>query len=174
MEERNRGIGAGSRGGVAAMLALLLFVVGAAAWAAPTQIVGRVVGIADGDTIRVLTGRTEIKVRLYGVDCPERKQPWGSRAKQFTADLVFGKTVTVREIDRDRYGRVVGEVILPDGRSLNAELVRAGLAWWYRRYAPENRDLEALEAQARAAGRGIWADPHPVPPWEWRRAKRRR
>ena len=71
--------------------------------------------------------------------------------------------------DRDQYGRLVADVILPDGRNLNRELVRAGLAWWYRRYAPHDAELEALEAEARAARRGLWADPHPVPPWEWRR-----
>ena len=65
--------------------------------------------------------------------------------------------------------RLVADVILPDGRNLNRELVRAGLAWWYRRYAPHDAELEALEAEARAARRGLWADPHPVPPWEWRR-----
>ena len=72
-------------------------------------------------------------------------------------------------MDVDRYGRTVGEVILPDGRVLNHELVRAGLAWWYRRYAPDDKTLEQLERGARGANRGLWADPNPVPPWEWRR-----
>jgi micrococcal nuclease len=89
---------------------------------------GRVVAVTDGDTIRVLRNRREVRVRLYGVDAPESKQPFGSRAKQFTSGLVFGKAVTVRVRDVDRYGRTVGEVILPDGRNLNQEIVKAGFA----------------------------------------------
>ena len=73
---------------------------------------------------------------------------------------------------RVRYGRTVAVVILPDGRSLNAELVRAGLAWWYRRYAPDDETLERLEREAREARRGLWGDPEPIPPWEWRRGTR--
>ena len=133
---------------------------------------GRVVGISDGDTIRVMhNGRAE-RVRLWGIDCPESHQPFGTRAKQFTGDLAFGKDVKVLVRDLDRYGRTVGEVVLPGGRSLNRELVRAGLAWWYRQYARGDRELERLEAEARAARRGLWADAHPVPPWEWRREDR--
>src|SRR5206468_6700975 len=96
---------------------------------------GRVVGVADGDTITVLhDGRPE-KLRLYGIDAPEKRQAFGQRAKEFTAGLAFGTTVTVRVRDHDRYRRTVAEVVLPDGRSLNQELVRAGYAWWYRRYS---------------------------------------
>jgi endonuclease YncB( thermonuclease family) len=133
---------------------------------------GSVVAISDGDTIKVMhDGRAE-RIRLYGVDCPEKAQPWGTRARQFTGDMVFGRTVTVRVRDTDRYGRTVGEVVLPDGRSLNRELVRAGMAWWYRQYARGDRELGRLEAQARAARRGLWSDVAPVAPWEWRRARR--
>lgn len=117
------------------------------------------------------TGRAE-RIRLWGIDCPEKRQPFGTRATQFTGDLAFGKDVKVLVRDVDRYGRTVGEVILPDGRSLNRELVRAGLAWWYRHYAPRDRELERLEAEARVARRGLWADAYPVAPWEWRRERR--
>ncbi len=90
---------------------------------------GKVVGITDGDTIRVMhNGRAE-RIRLWGIDCPESRQPFGTRARQFTSDLAFGKVVTVLVRDVDRYGRTVGEVLLPNGRSLNHELVMAGLAW---------------------------------------------
>ncbi len=82
---------------------------------------------------------------------------------------MFGKTVTVNVLDVDRYGRTVGEVILPDGQVLNHELVRTGVAWWYHMYAPDDATLGQLEADARAAKRGLWADAEPVPPWEWRR-----
>jgi endonuclease YncB( thermonuclease family) len=133
---------------------------------------GRVVAISDGDTIKVMHDGGAERVRLYGIDCPEKAQPWGTRARQFTGDLVFGRTVTVRVRDVDRYGRTVGEVILPDGQSLNRELVRAGLAWWYRQFAKHDRELGPLEAEARRAQRGLWSDPLPVPPWEWRRERR--
>ena len=90
-----------------------------------------------------------------------RGRPSATRAKQFTSGLAFGKTVVVRVRGRDRYGRTIGDVILPDGRNLNQELVRAGYAWWFRRYSADQR-LAALEAQARASRRGLWADPIPA------------
>jgi endonuclease YncB( thermonuclease family) len=108
---------------------------------------------------------------LHGVDTPEKAQAFGTRARQFSSALAFQQTVTVRVHDTDRYGRLVGEVVLPDGRSLNQELVRAGLAWWYRQYAPDDTTLAQLEAEARAAKRGLWADATPIPPWEWRKAR---
>ena len=132
---------------------------------------GKVVGVSDGDTITVLQNRTPIKVRLHGIDCPEIGQDFGSRAKAFTSELVFGQVVKVVPRDTDRYGRTVADVILADGRILNHELVRAGLAWWYRKYAPDIGTLAELEAAAREAKRGLWSQPNPVPPWEWRRTK---
>ncbi len=134
---------------------------------------GRVVGVADGDTITVLHNGKGERIRLHGIDCPEKRQAFGNRAKQFTSTLVFGNTVTVQVVDRDRYGRTVAEVLLPDGRSLNRELVRAGFAWWYWRYTPDNETLAQLEREARGAKRGLWADPHAVPPWEWRGMRKR-
>ena len=88
------------------------------------------------------------------------------------SDLAFQREVTVEVHTTDRYGRLVGEVRLPDGRSLNQELVRAGMAWWYRQYAPKETTLAQIEADARAAKRGLWADASPVPPWEWRKQPR--
>lgn len=132
---------------------------------------GRCVGVADGDTISVLHDGAAVKIRLNAVDCPERVQAYGAVARRFTSDLVFGKTVTVRPTDTDRYGRTVGDVETPDGRTLNEALVIAGLAWWYRQYAPHDARLEALEAEARRARRGLWADRDPVPSWEFRRER---
>ncbi len=134
---------------------------------------GRVVGVSDGDTITVLHNGKGERIRLHGIDCPEKRQAFGNRAKQFTSNLVFGKTVTVQVLDRDRYGRTVGVVLLPDGRSLNHELVKAGFAWWYWRYTPDDETLAQLEREARAAKRGLWADAEPVPPWEWRVMRKR-
>ncbi len=134
---------------------------------------GRVVRILDGDTIEVLYQLKPQRIRLGGVDCPERRQAFGTVARQFTAEHAFGRTVTVKVHDTDRYGRTVGEVILPDGDSLNYELVRAGLAWWYRQYARKDMRLAEAEAEARDAGRGLWADPHAKAPWDFRRQGRK-
>ncbi len=133
---------------------------------------GRVVGVRDGDTIEVMHRGVSVRIRLFGIDTPEYKQPFGTAAKKFTSSLAFHKLVTVHPVDRDVYGRVVAEVFLPDGRSLNRELVREGMAWWYQHYAPEDRDLENLEKKARAMKKGLWTDSHPTAPWEWRRAHR--
>lgn len=134
---------------------------------------GKVVAILDGDTIEVMhLGRAE-KVRLSGIDCPEKAQAFGTRARQFTADLVFRKEVMVKTSGRDRNGRMIGEVLLPDGRNLNRELLKAGFAWWFKRYS-QDRGLKELEAEARAAKRGLWTDQEPVPPWEFRRQRMQR
>src|SRR6266852_7867803 len=140
--------------------------------ASADQFTGKVVGISDGDTISVLREGKAVKVRLYGVDAPEQAQAFGTKARQLTGDLAFQREVTVVIHATDRYGRLVGEVLLPDGRNLSHELVRAGLAWWYRQYAPKDIALAQLEAEAKAARRGLWQDPQAVPPWEWRRGKR--
>jgi micrococcal nuclease len=130
----------------------------------------KVVGITDGDTLTVLTSKkTQVKIRLAGIDAPESGQDFGSRAKQAASSLAFGKAVTIIERDIDRYGRTVAEVILPDGRSLNRELVGEGAAWWYRKYAASDEVLARLEAVARVERRGLWSQSSPVPPWEWRK-----
>lgn len=147
--------------------AQLLLFLALAAWAGSFE--GRVVKVLDGDTIDVLLpDKTTVRVRLAEIDTPEKGQAFGNKAKQAAIDLAAGKSVKVEMQTKDRYGRVVGQVFLPDGRSLNKELVRLGLAWQYRRYS-NNPELSALEAEARAARRGLWIDPSPVPPWEWRR-----
>jgi endonuclease YncB( thermonuclease family) len=133
------------------------------------QFTGTVVGISDGDTISVLREGKAVKVRLYGIDAPEKAQAFGTRARQFTAALVFQKDVTIVVHAIDRYGRIVGDVLLPDGRNLSQELVKAGMAWWYKPYAAKDTTLAQLEAEARAAKRGLWADAHPIPPWAWRK-----
>jgi micrococcal nuclease len=134
---------------------------------------GKVVGIGDGDTVRVMHRGTAEKIRLYAIDCPERGQDFGTRASQFTSEMVFGKTVTVEPVDKDRYGRTVAWVSV-DGKSLNKALVGAGLAWWYRFHAPDNRELAKLEEDARNDKRGLWSLPNPVPPWKFRRSNRDR
>ncbi len=130
----------------------------------------RVVGVSDGDTLTVLREQTRVRIRLYGIDAPETGQDYGSRAKELASSLAFGETVEVRVHDTDRYGRTVADIILPDGRWLNREMVGSGMAWWYRKYAPDDRALARLEAEARTAGRGLWSQTDPVPPWSWRKS----
>ena len=127
---------------------------------------GKVVSVADGDTITILVEREQIKVRLIEIDAPEKAQAFGNKSKQALADMVFGKEVQVEERGKDRYKRTLGRVVV-NGLDANAEMVRQGYAWVYRKYS-KNPDLLRLESAAREAKLGLWADPEPVPPWEWR------
>jgi endonuclease YncB( thermonuclease family) len=135
---------------------------------------GKVVKVSDGDTIQVLKDGKAVKIRLAEIDCPETShgkkkpgQPYGKAAKRFALDLAGGKTVRIDVVTTDRYNRVVGKVVFDDGSTLNKRLVEAGLAWVYRQYA-KDQALFDLEAEAKATKRGLWSDPNPVPPWEWR------
>lgn len=131
---------------------------------------GRVVRVADGDTLTVLVESRLYKIRLVEIDAPEHGQPFGRRARRALAELAYDKTVTVESRGRDRYGRILGEVLL-EGISLNRTLVASGYAWAYRRYLEDQAYLE-LEQQARKQERGLWAHSAPVPPWRWRRGLR--
>ncbi len=136
---------------------------------------GMVVGVTDGDTIKVVgTHNKQVKIRLYGIVCPEGGQAFGKKAKQFTSDMFFGKIVEVDPVTVDRHGRTIALVYDTNGKSLNEELIRAGLAWVYTRYCDWAicETWEGLEAEAREAKRGLWSSPHAVPPWEFRRKKR--
>ena len=136
---------------------------------------GRVVGITDGDTLTLLTDRqTQIRIRLSEIDTPERGQPYATRSRQRLSDLVFGKAVRVTVRDVDRYGRTIGRVFV-GSRDVNAEMIRSGSAWVYRRYS-DDPSLLRLERIARGERRGLWALPEAerIPPWEWRASERRR
>lgn len=144
---------------------------------------GRVVKIADGDTITILDGNNvQHRIRLAGIDSPERNQPFGNRSRQNIATLVFEKTVRIEAGKKDRYGRWVGKVLFePEGCNecdnlidANLEQIRAGLAWWYQDYAHEqtveDQSLyELAEKEARLAEMGLWAEHAPVAPWDWRK-----
>jgi micrococcal nuclease len=135
---------------------------------------GKVIGIADGDTITVLRDKQQVRIRFYGIDCPEGGQAFSKKAKQFTSDKVFGKVVEVEPVDVDRYGRTVALVAV-FRRLVNEELVNAGFAWVYTRYCdrPICERWKVLEQEAREANRGLWADPNPIPPWEFRKKERK-
>ena len=158
----------------AAALALLCAL---AALSRADVIGGRVVGVADGDTITVLdASNSQHRIRLQGIDAPESRQAFGARLKQHLSDLVFNKEVSVEWEKRDRYGRVLGKVLVGGSDACLAQ-VRAGMAWHYKYYeneqSPGDRRLYAeAEREAREAGRGLWFDPNPIPPWDFRRGRR--
>ena len=157
--------------------------------ASATTITGRVVGVADGDTITVLDAeKTQHKIRVAGIDAPEKRQPFGQRSKTSMSNLVFGKDVEVVTNKRDRYGRLIGKVMVADPsctahacpKTLDAGLAQltTGMAWWYRHYAREQSAEDAgayefAEQEARARHVGLWRDANPTAPWDWRRASRR-
>lgn len=134
---------------------------------------GKVVGISDGDTITVLDGsKTQHKIRLAGIDAPEKNQAFGELSKQHLSDLVFGKTVTVDWNKADKYGRTVGKVIV-NGQDVNLRQVKAGLAWHYKQYekeqsSPDRASYAQAEVDARARKVGLWYDTAPIPPWNFR------
>ncbi|ACD90440.1 nuclease (SNase domain protein) [Chlorobium limicola DSM 245] len=133
----------------------------------------KVVRIADGDTITILhADNTQERIRLYGIDCPEKSQSFGNSARKFTGSLVFGKQASIRSMDRDKYGRTVAWVYVGE-KNVNEELVRAGYAWHYRQHS-NDAGLRRLEHEARKAKRGLWSESNPVPPWEYRQGVRYR
>ena len=152
------------------MRTLLLFILILLLSSPVLALTGRVVNVADGDTVTILdANKRQNKIRLYGIDCPEKKQAFGQRARQFLAGMIAGKTVDISDMGPDRYGRTVGLIEL-DGISVNREMVKNGFAWVYRQYCkiPECRSWIQDEDMARNARLGLWQDWQPVPPWEWR------
>jgi endonuclease YncB( thermonuclease family) len=142
-------------------------------WSAPAyELSGKVVKIADGDTLTILDAqRVKHKIRLYGIDTPEYDQPYFGAAKRALSKLVANKAVGIDVKDTDTYGRTVG-VVYVDGRSVNLAMVRGGHAWWYKRYAGLNETLREAQEHAQAYELGLWQDPNPVAPWDWRRQRR--
>lgn len=140
---------------------------------------GRVVGIADGDTVTVLdVSNTQWKIRLMGIDAPEKKQAFGNKSKESLSALVFNKQVTVEYSKKDKYGRTLGKIIV-NGVDANLKQVKAGMAWHYKQYQNEQsvEDRAAYaeaEEQARMGKRGLWFDTEPTPPWDWRMQQKRK
>jgi endonuclease YncB( thermonuclease family) len=154
---------------ISLVLFLVLIFIPALSWAWQ----GKVVGVSDGDTITVLHDGKVEKIRLYGIDCPEHRQDFSQEAKKFTSRTVFGKTVEVKPIDTDRYGRTVGIVSI-DEKSLNEELVKAGLAWVYIQYCKESfcNRWEKSQEDAKKAKSGLWSTQNPTPPWKFRQGEK--
>lgn len=142
-------------------------------WSAPAyELSGKVVKVADGDTLTILDAqRVKHKIRLYGIDTPEYDQPYFGAAKRALSKMVANKAVGIDVKDTDTYGRTVG-VVYVDGGSVNLAMVRAGHAWWYKRYAGLNETLREAQEHAQAYELGLWKEPNPVAPWDWRRQRR--
>lgn len=128
-----------------------------------------VVAIADGDTLTALCGQEQVKVRLAEIDAPEKAQPFGQRSKQSLSDLCYQKQAEINIQTKDHYGRSVARVVC-DGVDANAEQVAQGMAWVYDKYVTD-KSLYQLQSQAKSNKRGLWIDPSPVMPWEWRHKK---
>lgn len=155
-------------------LTLLLALVPGRATPEPTLPPGglraRVVAVVDGDTLdAVLVDGDRVRVRLSGIDAPEGRQPYGAEATEAARALVEGLDVVLLPAGRKSWGRMVAEVLLPSGESLNLALVRLGAAWWWPQYAPDREDLQAAEAEARNARRGLWAADNPQRPNQYRK-----
>lgn len=131
---------------------------------------GHVVRLADGDTFTLLVaGNKQLKVRLYGIDAPERAQDFGNVSRSKMQELTKGHTISIEVKDTDRYGRTVGIAHRDDGLNLNEEMLRSGLAWHYKAF-DKNKKWDQLEQEARKKKLGLWSRPNPTPPWQWRKA----
>ncbi|MEZ7910912.1 MAG: thermonuclease family protein [Propionivibrio sp.] len=172
------------RNSTAAAFAAALFLLFASALHAaqrtPQALHGKVIGVADGDTVKVLDDtNTTHTIRLLGIDAPEKAQAFGTRAKHSLSELAYGQTVTVKWRKRDRYGRIVGTLHNRRGDDLNLRQVQRGMAWHYADYQreqlPADRETYAeAEVEARQRRIGLWADPHAEAPWQYRKKKRER
>lgn len=146
------------------------------ALAAFADVTGLVVGVSDGDTITVLDdSKKQHKIRLAGIDAPEKKQAFGQRSKEHLSDLVYRKNVTIEGDKLDRYGRTIGKVVI-NGTDANLQQVKAGFAWHYKKYQREQSKADRVlyaraEDEARAQKRGLWRDVDPTPPWDFRRKR---
>jgi endonuclease YncB( thermonuclease family) len=139
--------------GVALVVSVLIAGTGLLAFAADS--LGQVVHVLDGNTIQVLHNQHPERIRLSGIDCPEKGQTYGKRAKPAASGLAYGKEVTLQTHSHDKYGRTIADLPLPDGTNVNHTVVEDGSCGWYRKYAPENTELEKLEKDAREAKKGL-------------------
>lgn len=135
-----------------------------------SEIKGKVIRVLDGDTIEVLQDSTPVRIRLLNIDAPEKKQPFGRWSGEQLKALIASQPVTVTYDHKDRYGRILGRVVAADGTEANRYMVQQGAAWVYGHYNTD-KALPAIQQDARASKRGLWAESNPVPPWEWRHSR---
>ena len=137
------------------------------------DLTGKVISIMDGDTFKLLTsGKQQVKIRLNGIDAPEKGQDFSQSSKEFLAKLVAGTSVRVVDKGKDKYGRTIGDVYTEKGLLVNLELVKAGMAWQFLKYSHDPKLAEA-EQQARHNKTGLWQQPAPIAPWDYRKRKRK-
>ncbi|MDO5607192.1 MAG: thermonuclease family protein [Capnocytophaga sp.] len=130
--------------------------------------------ISDGDSFVALTGdKTEVRLRIHGIDAPEKGQPYSQKSKQQLSDYIFRKQVYIQIEDTDRYGRKVVKVFTPDSTDVGLQMIRSGLAWHYTAY-DNSKNYAAAEKEARQKQLGLWNDSNPTPPWKWRAEKRKK
>ena len=128
----------------------------------------KVIAVKDGDTIVILdANNNQITLRLAEIDCPEKGQPFGTQAKNYTSNLVFGKNITYIKTDTDRYGRTIAKVYI-NNKYLSEEIIKAGMGWWYYKYST-NQYLGELQSEAKRNKIGLWVDANPIAPWNWRK-----
>lgn len=136
-----------------------------------TTTYSKVIAIADGDTFTVIKDNKTIRVRIDAIDAPEKGMPYCNVSKKYLATMCFGKMVKLTTLKTDRYGRSIARIVLPDGKDVSTEMIKAGLAWHYKKYSSDKL-LAAYEVQARKARIGLWKDKKPVAPWTVRKMHR--
>jgi len=152
------------------LILLLLLILNSTVYC-QSPLTAKVVGVKDGDTVVVLDSlNNQTTLRLAEVDCPEKSQPFGTKAKQFTSDQIYRKQIKYIVTDIDRYGRSIAKIYYDDNKYLSAEIIKNGFGWQYKKYST-SKDLANFENSARLQKVGLWYDKNPVAPWEWRKLK---
>jgi len=141
-------------------------------FAAEAWVKGIVGDVHDGDTFKLKEGGQTIKIRMFGIDAPEIKQPYGEESGKALRELIDGKEIRLRIMNKDAYGRTVGEPWLGDSLNVSLWMIRNGHAWWYKSYSKNRTDLEEAEAKAKDQKLGLWASDNPTPPWEYRSSEK--
>ena len=156
------------------LLCFLLFLCSCDETKIGDQTQGKVINVIDGDTFDLLTSVNDtIRIRIYGIDAPERSMPFYNVSKKYLNDLCYNKYVTVVVKDIDQYNRIVGSVFSKDDEDLGLAMVKAGLAWHYKYFSNDDKDLALAEEEARKSSRGLWIDKNPVAPWEYRQQSKK-
>ena len=150
-------------------LVIWLLFFGGLAVAMADDLQGKVLWVYDGDTFKMETSQGVVKIRLYGIDAPEKGQRFADESRQQLIHLIGGRMVTVSTESVDPHHRIVG-VVTNDGVNVNLKMIEAGMAWWSRRFAPKNTDYAQAETSARAEKRGLWRDDSQIAPWDWKKA----
>jgi endonuclease YncB( thermonuclease family) len=163
---------AGIAAGLLTLLSLLSFALFPNRCAALTSYTATISRVIDGDTAHAIVKHKRLTIRLYGIDAPEKSQPYGTSATLQLRRLTQGTTLTLLDHGPDRYGRHVAEILLPNQTNVNREMLARGAAHWYHTYAPKASSYAAAQRQAQQLSRGLWAKPNPTPPWDYRRSRR--